>query len=247
MELNSIDLKAYQQIQKKYSQFVLYDGSQAFKEFYRYKVRSLKGLLTSYPVLDIMDMNKEILSIRTKYQISGDLPDPVAIGVKMSECQIARGRLTTLMMMAQMQYPAWRKAFEWLNAKIYKDHELKGQHKREGMALEHNDDMKVYCSDLQGFLDGATQLDSFLKSIHDSLSRQLTCVIIRDKSGMAHDTTHSELNNEINEQKVQPNSGLDGLDTIEHGTVIPKSRVGGLVQRDFAGAEIEDDVLQDIG
>ena len=245
--LTGENFRAYELIQKKYPDFQLYDGRQAYKDFYRFKVRALKSVLTSYPVLDIKDMNKEIASIRIKYQGSGDLPDPVVIGIKMSECQQARGRLTALLMRAQMQFPAWKKAFEWMNAKLWKDHEMKGAHKREGLSAEHMSDVQKYYCGLQGFLDAATQLDGFLKAIHDSLSRQLTCVIIRDKAGMAHDTVNTELNNEVHQHTVQPDSALDGLDTIEHGTVIPKARVGGLVQRDFAGADIEDDVLQDIG
>jgi len=245
--LTGENLRAYELIQQKHPQFQLYDGSQAFKDFYRYKVRSLKSILTSYPVLNFKDMDKEILGIHTKYHGSSDLPDPVAIGIKMSECQLARGRVTALLMRAQMQYPAWKKAFEWMNAKLWKDHEMKGAHKREGLSADHMSDVQVYFCGLQGFLDSATQLDNFLKSIHDSLSRQLTCVIIRDKSGMAHDTVDTELKEVVYQQKVQLDSTLDGLDTIEHGTVIPKARIGALVQRDFAGPEIEDDVLQDIG
>jgi hypothetical protein len=244
--LNSVDLLAYQKITEKHpDKFVLYDGSQAFKEFYRFKVRALKSLLTSYPVLDFKDMDKEILSIKMKYQSSGDLPDPVAIGIKMSECQMARGRVTALLMRAQMQYTAWKKAFEWMNSKLWKDHEMKGAHKREGLSSDHMYDILNYYSDLQGFIDSATLLDNFLKATHDSLSRQLTCVIIRDKSGMAHEAVQEELDGVV-QTSSQSDSALDGLDTIEPGTVIPTARKGSLVQRDFAGADIEDD-LQDIG
>jgi len=248
LELSEEDLSAYHKIQEKYpGKFVLYDGGQAFKAFYRFKIRALKSILTSYPVLNVRDMDKEILGIRTKYQ-GTDLPDPITIGTKMSECQLARGRVTTLLMQAQMQLPAWKKCFEWANSKLWKDHELKGAHNREGLSSEHMWDIQRYYTDLQGFVDSANLLDSFLKATHDSLSRQLTCVIIRDKAGVAHETVHQELSNEVGSHPVQaqPNSDLDGLDTIESGTVIPKVRKGGLVQKDFAGAAIEEE-FEDIG
>jgi hypothetical protein len=119
-----------------------------------------------------------------------------------------------------------------MNAKLWKDHEIKGAYKREGLSADHMWDVQKYYSDLQGFIDSATQLDNFIKASHDSLSRQLTCVIIRDKSGLAHDAITEEMNDVV----IQ-DSALDGLDTIEPGTVIPTARKGGLVQRDFAGAE----------
>lgn len=248
LNLSDEDLQAYHKIKSKYpGKFELYDGGQAFKSFYRYKIRALKSILTSYPVLDIKDMNKEILGINTKYQ-GNELPDPVTIGTKMSECQLARGRVTTLLMQALMQLPAWKKCFEWSNSKLWKDHEIKGAHNREGLSADHMSDIKNYYTGLQGFVDSANLIDGLLKSTHDSLSRQLTCVIIRDKSGMAHDTVSKELSTAVGYQPehAQPNSDLDGLDTIELGTVIPKVRKGGLVQRDFAGADIEDE-FEDIG
>jgi hypothetical protein len=62
------DLLAFQKIAEKYPTFVLSHQSQAFREFYRFKVRALKSLLTSYPLLDLKDMDKEILSIKSKFQ-----------------------------------------------------------------------------------------------------------------------------------------------------------------------------------
>lgn len=253
--LTGDNLKAYKAIQKKYPQFKLHDGSQAFKDFYRYKVQSLKYLLTRYGVLHLGDMRQEIENIRLDKRL-GDLADPVIIGQRMDEAIAGRGRVASLLSKAQGQLPAWKKTFEWLNSKVWKDHESKGAHKRDSLALEHNADMKDYYCELQGFVDSATTIDSFLKSQHDSYSRQLSCVDMREKVGIAHEAVASEI-----EEVSQPSSvslvslvsstivdsELDGLDTLELGTVIAKVPVGGLVERDFPGAEIESEFLDGIG
>ena len=64
---------------------------------------------------------------------------------------------------------------------------------------------------------------------------------------MAHDTIDNELSGIVShDASSQSDSGLDGLDTIEDGTVISATRKGGLVQKDFPGADLESE-LEDIG
>ncbi len=246
------NLRAYKLISQKYPQFNLYNGDKEYKEFYRYKVQSLKYLLTRHGLLPVADMKKEIENIQLDKRL-GDLADPVVIGQKMDDSIAGRGRVASLLAKAQGQLPAWKKTFEWLNSKVWKDHESKGAHKRDGMALEHNADMKDYYSELQGFVDAATTIDSFLKSQHDSYSRQLSCVDIREKVGIIHDVMASEIE-EVSQTESTPspiavpiNSELDGLDTLESGTLIEKVPVGGLVEKDFPGAEIESEFLDGIG
>lgn len=245
------NLRAYTLIKQKYPQFQLYNGDPQFKEFYQYKVQSLKYLLTRHGVLSLADMKAEIENIKLDKRLGSNLADPVSIGQRMDDSIAHRGRVAALLAKAQSQLPAWKKTFEWLNSKVQKDFELKGAHKRDGLALEHNADMKDYYSELQGFVDSATTIDSFLKSQHDSYSRQLSCVDMREKVGIAHETVASEI-----EEAAQPDpapapesvdSELDGLDTLEPGTVIAKVPIGGLVERDFPGAEIESEFLDGIG
>ncbi len=248
--LSGNNLKAYQQIQQKYPQFKLCHSSE-FKEFYQYKVQSLKNLLVRYGVLPLDDMKKEIENIQLDKKLGSNLADPVVIGQRMDDSIANRGRVASLLSKAQSQLPAWKKTFEWLNSKVWKDHESKGAHKRDSLALEHNSDMKDYYSELQGFVDSATTIDSFLKSQHDSYSRQLSCVDMREKVGIAHDTVATEIE-EVTQPKptpVQssPDSELDQLDTLEPGTVITKVPIGGLVERDFPGTEIESEFLDGIG
>ncbi len=250
--LTGQDLRAYELISQKYPQFKL-SGGHAYREFYCYKVRSLKYLLTRHGLLPVADMTKEIENIKLDKRLS-DLADPVILGQRMDEAIAGRGRVATLLAKAQGQLPAWKKTFEWLNSKVWKDHESKGAHKRDGMALEHNSDMKDYYSDLQGFVDAATTIDSFLKSQHDSYSRQLSCVDIREKVGVMHDAVVSEIEEVAPKPEPTPssiavpiNSELDGLDILESGTLIEKVPVGGLVEKDFPGAEIESEFLDGIG
>ena len=247
--LTGQDLRAYGLIQKKYPQFQLH-GTRIFNEFYRYKVQALKIMLTRYGLLPLADMKKEIENIQLDRRLGPDLADPVVIGQRMDDSIAYRGRVASLLAKAQSQLPAWKKTFEWLNLKVQKDYELKGAHKRDGLALEHNADMKDYYSELQGFVDAATTIDSFLKSQHDSYSRQLSCVDMREKVGIAHETVVSEIEKvSTPEPALSPaaDSDLDGFDTLELGTVIPKVPVGGLVERDFPGAEIESEFLDGIG
>ena len=237
------DLQAYKRISEKYPQFTLTDGKQAFKEFYRWKLRVLKSLLTSFPVLDLKDMIKESSSINMKYQIEGDLPDPNFIGIKLAECQIARGRLTALIMSAQVQLPLWKKDYELLSSKLWKDHESRGSHKRDALVLEHMHDMHEYYNQLEGFISSSTILDSFLKSTHDSLSRQLACVSLRDNPG---NRGQEEVKILVKETTSKSDNTLDNLDTLEHGTVIHKQKGGlAIAQKSFSGPI--DEFLDDIG
>lgn len=250
--LSGDNLRAYELIHQKYPQFQLHD-SHIFNEFYRFKVQALKIMLTRYGLLPLADMKKEIENIKLDKRLGPDLADPVVIGQRMDDSIAYRGRVASLLSKAQSQLPAWKKTFEWLNSKVQKDYELKGAHKRDGLALEHNADMKDYYSELQGFVDAATTIDSFLKSQHDSYSRQLSCVDIREKVGVAHEAVAHEI-----EEATQPasapshnlvptNSELDGLDTLESGTLIDQVPIGGLVERDFPGADIESEFLDGIG
>lgn len=241
--LNDIDLRAYHAIQKKYPQFQVYDGTHAFREFYRYKIKALKSALTSFPVLPLSDMRKELEAIKTQHKSRADLSDPVSLGQKMGECSVARGRIAELLLKALAQAPLWKTTLALLNGKVWKDHDTKGAHKREGLIMEHNYDVERYDAELRGFINAATHIDNFFQSQFDSYSRQLTRIDVQSKVGVVH----SAIANEIEKPaEVQPDSDLDGLDTIESGTVIPRVRKGGLVQRDFPGAEI-DEFLDGIG
>jgi hypothetical protein len=249
LNLQGANLSAYNTLRDKYPHFKLSDKSQAFNDFYCYKVILLKSLFTSYPLLPLDDMRKEVENVSFKRPGSDDSIDPKIIKEKMSTCFMPRPRLATLLASAYAQLPVWKKCSSMLNAKLWKDHESKGAHKREALELEHNCDIALYVSKLQGFVDSAMMIDGVLKAENDSLSRQLSCVLTRHEAGV-HD--HDERNygaEKVRQKKASSNqdSSLDELDVIEMGTVIPKSQRSGLVEKDFGGAEIDSEFLKDIG
>ena len=251
LELTGDNLRAYHDIKKNFPQFQLYDGSQAFQDFYRHKVKQLKGLLASFPLLDIDDMQKEIEATNVNYKLGTNPSDPSEIYNKLAESFAPKPRLTALLSRAQRQLPAWKKISEMLSSKLYRDHELKGAHKRMALDLEHMDDITLYVARVQGFVDSVNTIDNLLKAAFEGLSRQLACIVTREKAGLAHEKTEKELDQvvEIKQSSSLPEDReLDGLDTVAAGTVIPKSTTEkALVEKDFGGAEIEDSLLQNIG
>ncbi|KKL83888.1 hypothetical protein LCGC14_1970230 [marine sediment metagenome] len=244
--LNDIDLRAFHAIKKKYPQFQLYDGTHAFREFYCYKIRALKSTLTRFPILPLVDMRSEVENIKTHHQPRSDLSDPVSLGAKMGECSVARGRIAELLFKALAQAPLWKTTLTLLNGKVWKDHDTKGAHRREGLIMEHNYDVECYDSELRGFISAASHIDNFFQAQFDSYSRQLTRIDVQNKVGVVHSAIASEVESIESVPSVQADSELDDLDTIESGTVMSRVRKGGLVQRDFPGSEI-DDFLDGIG
>jgi len=253
LDLSENDLSAFNKIKDKYPQFELYDGSQAYKGFYKFKVRVLKSLLTEFPVLRLNDMRQEIESIKTKFKLPDNFPEPYTIAMKIGECQSSRGRVTELLMQSHSQLPLWKKSYELLNSKLWKDHDIKGAHKREGLALEYNFDIYHYYYGLQGFVDAATILDNYLKSVFESLSRQMSCIMIKDKISMVGEAKHfdsSVFNNtkiEISDSSLSSDSSLDNFDTLDEGTIMSKVRKGGLIEKSFSGPEINSDFLDNVG
>lgn len=242
LEFSGHDLKAYQEISKKYPEFTLFDGSQAFKDFYRYKVRILKSLLTSFPLLNVKDMTKEVAKIRVNHQIGDDVPSPDLIRKKLDECFACRPRLNSLLAEAHNQLPVWKKCTEMLSAKLWKDHESKGAHKRMSLNLEHMPDIEIYVNGVQGFIDSSTLIDNLLKAANESLSRQLSCFTMRNESGHAYASANREIRDTTKDKT------LDNLDTIETGSVIHKPRtVGSMSERDFGGGTELDSFLHDVG
>jgi hypothetical protein len=254
LDLNEIDLKAFNEIQKEHPQFKLYDGSYGYKDFYRFKVRALKSLLAAFPVLDFKEMMREVDGIKSNYKVGGDLPDPHALAYKMGECQLSRDRVNSLLMRALAQLTTWKKSYEWINSKLWKDHDSKGAHKRDGLAADHNWDVHMYYTTLQGFVDAASLVDGYLRSAQDTLSRQITCIQanfpVRDR--VVHDPVNRAINEEA--RNVQNHTvstaidpALDAFDSLEAGTVISAVKKGAFVELQFSGTDMGSDLLEDIG
>jgi len=203
------ELSAYYEIEKKYPQFVLYDGTPSFREFYRYKVRTLTSLCSRFPVLDTRAISHEVGNVKTDHYIGESYISPDILRQKLDECYQAKTRLSAILIGILEQYPAWERFCDMLKSKLWKDHELKGTHRRDGLTLEHMSDLEEYVSCLKGVLDAAKYADNLLKAATESLSRQLSCLQIKHVVGIS---TEAEVS--------KPQTRLDTYDSISSGEVI---------------------------
>jgi len=217
--LLGVDLKAFHHIREKFPQFVLFDGSPAYRDFYRSKVVMLKGLLTRFPLLDISDLSEDLSEVRVDHFI-GDrqVVTPDLIRVKLDDVQRARVRVSQLLTQALGQYFVWERTCEMLKSKLWKDHELKGAHRRDGLTLEHMSDMETYVSELNGFIESAKHIDNVLRAASDSLSRQLSCLHeLKEPTGFTQ-TMEQKLRQQ--QAPASSPSRFEGLDTIDEGSII---------------------------
>lgn len=231
LELTGLDLKAYKEIHHRYANvFSLYDGSLSYRDFYKYKVHALRHLLGQFPLLNVAEMRQELSTVKTNHFIGDDNCTPDLIRVKLDSSYAHRARLSSLLTTALAQYYAWERFLDLSRSKLWKDHDVKGAHRRDGMVMEHLSDMESYVASLKGFIESAKQYDAMLRSAADSLSRQLTCLQLNEYAGSQRVETkdtrfgssHSHLDMPSPTPKImsQGDHTLDGLDSVQHGTVI---------------------------
>ncbi len=211
--LEGQDLLAYHEIKKKFPQFNLYDGSLAFRDFYRHKVFHLRKLLGRFPFLDIGELTQEVRSVNTNHFVDDDYISPDIIRKKLDDVQRCRTRLTSILVSIYEQFYPWERYLEMLKSKLWKDHELKGAHRRDGLVVEHLNDMESYYSELKSFLEATKQVDGILKAAAESLSRQLTCLQLKATLGLSP-----------REQNSPPK--FENYDGVTDGTVIPAPKPG---------------------
>lgn len=222
--LDGQDLKAYHAIKEKYGdKFTLYDGSLAYRDFYKYKVHALRHLLGQFPLLNLSEMRTELAEVQTNHFIGDDVCTPDLIRVKLDSAQAHRTRLSSLLTTAFAQHPAWERFLDMSRSKLWKDHDVKGSHRRDGMVMEHLSDMESYVANLKGFIDSAKQYDAMLKSAAESLSRQLTCLQLNEYTGT------NRVEGRETPQKIRPPISpstdlLEDLDAVDTGTVISAPR-----------------------
>jgi len=240
--LSGDDLDGYKMVLEQYPQFTLYNGSPAYKDFYACKTRWLRDLLTKFRLLDLADLHEEVQKIELDHVLQHDAIHADLIKVKLGDVQMWRTRLTSLELEATGQLNLWKKATNLLRSKLWKDHDVKGAHRRDGVTQEHMSDIECYVSELEGFVEMCKHVDSLLKAATDTLSRQATCIQISKESTTPIYTKE--------EHKAEPpaekDSSLDHMDSIEHGESIetgPTSRAP--LDVNF-GAGSEDDDLLDL-
>lgn len=215
--LEGLDLVAYQEIKQKFPQFTIYDGNVAYRDFYRWKCYHLRHLLSRFPLLDLSDMSEELHQTEINHFVGDDIISPDLIQRKLDDTYRCRTRVASLLITAFEQYYAWDRTLEMLKAKLWKDHDIKGAHKRDGLVLEHASDIEFYVSRMKGFIDSAKHYDLMLRAAADSLSRQLTCVQLREHVvGNRFDERHGG-GHDVDE--------LSRFDSLEVGSVITAPRV----------------------
>lgn len=197
----------YQYINKKYDQFIFYDGTVSFKSFYRYKFETLRHILFRFGnLLDVSSLMEELKSIKVDHFTGDRAISPSLIQRKLDDCFRSKARLSSVLIMILEQYPMWDRFLEIMKGKLWKDHELKGVHRRDGLVAEHLSDVEKYVQSLKGLLDSARNVEGILKSANDSLSRQLACLqLAKEATGFI-------------------SKELDDLDSIGNGETIKKTK-----------------------
>jgi hypothetical protein len=229
--LDADDLKFCKECLEKYPEFTLYDGSISFKEFYKLKIKSLKSLLTRYHRLDIIKLEEELVKIDTDHFLGTTVISPDVIRKKIDDSYRARARLSDILIRVLGQYYMWERWCEMLRSKLWSDHQVRGAHNRDSMTATHMSDIEEYVAELEGLRIACEQRDGVLKAAADSLSRQLSCLQLKEATGFSHVVEERvELQEMIESQKprsqVKKEVDLDGYDTIDAGEKIeaPKDR-----------------------
>lgn len=219
------ELKIYKLIRERYPRFVLHCNNPLFKNFYVYKFRVLKTLLSRFPVLNLKSHRKELMSTKIDHFMGNDTPHPDIFREKLDDCFRTRIRLSELLSDALEQKSSWIRQLELLQGKLYKDFDLKGAHKRDGLNAEHIADIEDYVAELKGFIARAEYIEGLLVAAAESLSRQLTCLQMRQpssgKTELDYRMPHEK--KEKMKPKDDPILGLDGIDEGELITTPPPS------------------------
>lgn len=227
LNLNNFDFNLYKQIKQNYPRFNLYSGSRAFKDFYRLKFHYFKSLLGKFPVLDVRDMTEELSGIDMDHVVRDDEIGPSLILRKIGDVQRSRIRIGSLMIEILAQYYMWDRFTEILKSKLYKDHEIRGAHKKDAVIIEHMDDMETYVMEMKGFIENSKHCDNLLKAAAEALSRQLTCLQLKDSLGLSPMKDDVDISNSEPEFVNKPPAiDMSGLDVVEEGTVIAAPKKG---------------------
>ena len=136
-------------------------------------------------MLDLSSISDEIKECNLDHFIGSDVISPDLIRVNLDESYRWRTRVAFMLIDIYEQYYAWKRCLELLKAKLWKDHELKGSHRRDGLTVEHLCDVEQYVHDMDGCVECAKHVDNMLKAAAESLSRQLTCLQLKEHIGLS--------------------------------------------------------------
>lgn len=236
LELTGDNLRIYNEIAQKYQQFMLYNGSRAYRDFYLHKFNCLKTALRRFRLLDLHSMMDELRDVKIDHYVDADIIHPDLIRIKLNEAYKSRVRVAFLLIEAFEQFYAWKRWLDMMKSKLWKDHGQKGAHNRDGLTVEHLYDIEQYVNDMEGFIEASKHIDNMLKAASESLSRQLTCLQLKEQHGLNKTDTPTSTS-----KQESIGLGSDDLDTIESGAVIsaPKSS-GTLHSIDFGTTETDE-------
>ena len=125
-----------------------------------------------------------------------------------------------------------------LRAKLWKDHEIKGAHRRDGTTLEHMSDIEQYFVELKSVLEVSKHVDAILKAASDSLSRQLSCLQNPEATGFIQKVDYKS-------HYPTKSTDLDKFDSIGSGEKISAPIASNTVVTASFGVESDD--LADLG
>lgn len=174
--LSGKDLEYYNSLIIIYGdRFLLSDETVYMNNFFKFKVRELGYLISKSQLIDCDSLMSEIKNINVNHSIEG-FPAGDVILRKINNVMRQKERLSYIMIKLHEQYHLWEVAAEMLRGKLYCVKDIKGQQKREGIAMDYMSDVIHYVSDLKRTMDTGKHVDSMLSSSWDSLSRQLSCI-----------------------------------------------------------------------
>lgn len=205
--LSIVELQRFNEIKEQYPQFTLDDGSLSFRDFYRSKFHYLNLALTRFPILELKSIREEFKDVNVDHFIGDEYISPELVQKKLDNAYRCRTRVSSLLITMYEQYYLWKRFLDMLRSKLWKDHDIKGSHRRDGTILEHLSDVECYFCEMEGVMESGKHIDGILKAATDSLSRQLTCLQLREHA--------------IGKR-------LESLDRIDTGTVVsaPKATAG---------------------
>lgn len=230
LDVSGYDYKFFKEVQKDYPRFNLVPSHHDFKSFYRWKLIQLRYILGRYPVLDGQSLMKEITDSHRNFSLQEATIHPETIRVNINAVQGVKHRVTTILIEVHEQYHIWKRTLETIKGKLWKDHPVKGQEKREGLTLEHLWDFEAYFADLEGIIESAKRLDGYLMSSHDALSRQLGCLELQMKvdNSLNRQGRSLDPSNDMQDFSTpsEQASVFDQLDSISPGSKIDPHKEG---------------------
>lgn len=232
-------------------EFTITDGSVSFKSFYKSKVEQISMIYKKFKFIDCQKRAEEI----EKFNMNHFVGNAVSIDIirsKLDQIQQHKCRLSEIRIKIHRTFPVWKRLIELLRGKLFKDHESRGQHKREGLCLEHMSDIEHYYSDLEGLHDAAKILDDLLSAGIESLSRQLTCILEENKAGGASGFSYhmAEQKEQIEDHKnntIKKDTSLDKYDDINDGEKVKLPSEGRKLPKAQWSMSSPDDPLAGVG